>query len=621
MLKVYYQADDKETFESDILPHLEEVDKELLELSALDIEDKSNIHVFYLSDQDLIKILDKIANQDLKIGVLPHPELEAGNSFLGVGNKIQKILDELSDDEVYHKADLLYCNDQPVFQAVDIGDMFALKTEKAKGFLRQVLSFILKIWKLRSLQHHPFVIIKDEDSKIETSAIGMIAVEHSYSSVVARRLVSDTPVNDGLLHLFILSPDNILELLSFLLRSLSPLKSKVKKIPSFIGYIRTNKVKIFSKQPFDFTLDGVEQSTKEIELRVEKECIKLMHKKRISANESKDVEKSTYKVDRLPKGEKRSELIQRKLPFLPRATGEEFKELFTTLRENAQVTTPYMVMMALSTLLSTFGLYANSTPVIIGAMILAPLMSPIVSFSMSAVRQDTDLLKKSIITIVAGTILSLIIAAGVSLFIPIRVINPEIDARLSPTLLDLGIAVASGMAAAYAHAREEIAKTLAGVAIAVALVPPLAVAGIALGWGEIEMFLGAFLLYMTNLSGIILFGGLTFLVLGFSPFKRARKGIIYSLITVAILAIPLSYSFKQVNEEAAAKLAIENIDIEDYELRDVRVNMGDKMRVQLTLVAKETIGSEEVEQIKLKIEETIDREIELQATVAIKFDK
>jgi uncharacterized hydrophobic protein (TIGR00271 family) len=294
------------------------------------------------------------------------------------------------------------------------------------------------------------------------------------------------------------------------------------------------KLKIEDKQEIDYTVDGIQETAKEIVLEIEPEALILKQASIYSTKtEGADV-KNSFKTGRLPTGLKREELIKRKLPFLPRATTEEFQELFKVLRENSNLSAPYIIMMVLSTLIATFGLFANSSPVIIGAMILAPIITPIVAFSMGMVRYDVRMLKTGIITILVGTLVSLVFAAGVTLMIPLKLLTSEIDARLSPTLLDMGIAVASGVAAAYAHAEEGIAKSLAGVAIAVALVPPLAVAGIGIGWWDWEVFSGAFLLYLTNLAGIIMFAGITFLILGFAPFRRARMGLIYTLIIIIL---------------------------------------------------------------------------------------
>ncbi|WP_235942639.1 DUF389 domain-containing protein, partial [Salinimicrobium oceani] len=272
----------------------------------------------------------------------------------------------------------------------------------------------------------------------------------------------------------------------------------------------------------EFSIDGFKHEAEEINLEIQKQAVILKQVSIHSHSTDDPNSKKTLKIEGLPKGETRKELIKRSLPILPRANAEQFEDLFKVLRVNSKISTPFMVMMVLSTLIATFGLFANSSPVIIGAMILAPIISPIVSFSMGMVRYDVTMLKKGFVTITAGTLVSLAFAATVSIIIPLKIMTFEIEARLSPTLLDMGIAVSSGIAAAYAHSKESIAKSLAGVAIAVALVPPLSVAGIGIGWWDWQVFSGAILLYATNLAGIILFAGLTFLLLGFAPFKRAK---------------------------------------------------------------------------------------------------
>ncbi len=202
--------------------------------------------------------------------------------------------------------------------------------------------------------------------------------------------------------------------------------------------------------------------------------------------------------------------------------------------------------MLLSTLLATTGLFANSAPVIIGAMILAPLMAPIISLSMGVIRTDKYLLFKSIRTLSIGIFMALLFSSIYTLFIPLEQITAEMQGRLHPNLLDLLVAIFSGIAGAYATAKEEVAKSLAGVAIAVALVPPLSVTGIGIGLGNIDVIYGSFLLFLTNLVGITLSAALTFIVLGFAPLKKAKKGVFYTSIIMTIIAIPLVLSFLKV---------------------------------------------------------------------------
>lgn len=276
-------------------------------------------------------------------------------------------------------------------------------------------------------------------------------------------------------------------------------------------------------------------------------------------------------------------------------------------------------MMVLSTLIATFGLFANSSPVIIGAMILAPIITPIVAFSMGMVRYEVNMLKTGIVTILAGTVVALLFAAGVSVIIPLKIVTSEIGDRLSPTLLDLGIAVASGVAAAYAHAEEGIAKSLAGVAIAVALVPPLSVAGIGIGWWDWEIFSGAFLLYLTNLAGIIMFAGITFLFLGFAPFKRARMGLVYTLIIIILVMIPLSLSFNRIRHEAQITQQLEGASFEEILLKDVSVREGKELVISVKLVSNKPIDQEAMMEIKSKMEDIIGRSFILEVVSAITF--
>ena len=417
----------------------------------------------------------------------------------------------------------------------------------------------------------------------------------------------------------ILAPENISELVWFLFLSLIPFPHILEQPPSFIGQIKTSKLKIEYQSEINFTIDGEKAIAKEINLEVQHEILLL---KQVSAYSMKDIDnadKNSLKIEALPKGEKRDELIRRKLPWLPRATAEEFEKLFSVLRENAELTSAFLVMMILSTLIATYGLFADSSPVIIGAMILAPIISPIVSFSMGMVRYDKQMLRTGIITILIGTLVSLFFAAIITILIPMKVHTPVIDARLSPTLLDLGIAIFSGIAAAYAHAKEGIAQSLAGVAIAVALVPPLAVAGIGIGWWNWEVFSGAFLLYLTNLAGIILFSGLTFLFLGFAPFKRAKLGLIYGLLIILLVAVPLSFSFNRIKQEALITSQLEGATINGVILRNVKVQFRKTLKISIKMVAPEPLDNAKMKNIKQEIENRIDKKIVLEISYAIEI--
>lgn len=621
MYYILHQPDGLKEVEKSILPLLEGREYQMLTFPPGKdfVPEENAVFITYLDDIQLREFIPLAADRKWASGVLPHPGNKYTSKGLGISEKTDIALEEILKNEETHTLDILYCNGLPVFQSVNIGDVFALTESGKNTFTSEVYSFLKNIRKLPSLIHRSFIISTGGERIIHTSALGIIVVEHPLNSVVSKRLIPANPVNDGMFNVLILSPQNIFELLWFLLRSLIPKKKPITSLPEFIGQIKTSDLHIENNTPIEYSIDGLTTASNEILLEIKPEAL-ILKQASIFAPEEKVTEtKKSIKTGRLPTGEKREELSKRKLPLLPRATTDEFEVLFKVLRENGRVTAPYIIMMVLSTLIATFGLFGNSSPVIIGAMILAPIITPIVAFSMGMVRYDVNMLKTGIITIVAGTLVSLVVAATVSLIIPLKILTSEIDARLSPTLLDLGIAVASGVAAAYAHAEKGIAKSLAGVAIAVALVPPLSVAGIGIGWWDWDVFSGAFLLYLTNLAGIIMFAGITFLILGFAPFRRARLGLVYTLVIIVLVMIPLSLSFDRITEEARITRQLEGTQFDNVYLKDVKVRFGKRLVVSLRLVSPEAIEADLMGDIKGKIEDKIGKPVTLEVVSAIEF--
>jgi len=279
----------------------------------------------------------------------------------------------------------------------------------------------------------------------------------------------------------------------------------------------------------------------------------------------------------------------------------------------------FMVLLVLATMIATFGLFINSSSVIIGAMLLAPLMQPIVSLSMGVLRQDSMLELSSARTIAVGVLSVLLTAAVIAWSIPIEKMTSEMSGRLFPTTLDLFVAIASGIAAAYAKSNEKILGSLAGVAIAVALVPPIAVAGIGLGWAEWHMFSSAFLLFLTNLVGIVLAAALTFVVLGYSPIRVARKGIITWFLIAVLVAIPLYNSFEKMKENIAIQKRLANIHFtlqkQEVVLSHIQLIQHSKiLEVRCEVIASGFLSPEEKKLLKEVIEKTIDKKIEVIAT-------
>lgn len=232
------------------------------------------------------------------------------------------------------------------------------------------------------------------------------------------------------------------------------------------------------------------------------------------------------------------------------------------LLEESNLDINYLVLILGSCVIATLGLLSNSVAVIIGAMIVAPLMLPIRGLAFGALEGHVVLVRKGLSAIAVGTFLAIVLAVLLGSLIRLPEFGSEVIARSKPTLLDLGIAVAAGGISGFAKVQPKVSATLAGTAIAVALMPPICVVGLALSQGNWSLSLGATLLYLTNLLGITLSCMLTFLIAGYTPLHRAHKALTWTLVFTAILVIPLGVSFveliKQARLEASLKKALLN---------------------------------------------------------------
>lgn len=239
-----------------------------------------------------------------------------------------------------------------------------------------------------------------------------------------------------------------------------------------------------------------------------------------------------------------------------RITPQTLEEIRNGLLEESTINVNYIVLIFGSCAIATLGLLSNSAAVIIGAMIIAPLMLPIRGIAFGALEGNVDLFRKGLAAIILGTIISIALALFVGLLVRLPAFGSEIISRSRPTLLDLGIAVAAGGISGFAKVQPKISESLAGTAIAVALMPPVCVIGLGLSQANSSLSIGATLLYLTNLLGITLSCMLTFLLTGCTSFKRARKALGWTLAFTAILFIPLSVGFFQLVRQARLEASI-----------------------------------------------------------------
>ncbi|MEJ5311451.1 MAG: DUF389 domain-containing protein [Anaerolineae bacterium] len=234
--------------------------------------------------------------------------------------------------------------------------------------------------------------------------------------------------------------------------------------------------------------------------------------------------------------------------LVPVLTLQEKAEIAKNIRHNSRTNTDFSVMITLATAIAALGLLLNSPAVIIGAMLVDPLMMPIVGMGLALVIGDLRFFWTALGTVCRGIVLAIITGLIVGALVPGASATPEILGRASPSVLDLVIALASGAVAAYALCRQGVTEALAGVAIALSLTPPLATVGIGLVLGRREIAGGALLLFVTNMVAIVAASSLAFFLFAFRPapgdsdrtrvLQRGFQGVAVLLLAVtAFLAI------------------------------------------------------------------------------------
>ena len=188
-----------------------------------------------------------------------------------------------------------------------------------------------------------------------------------------------------------------------------------------------------------------------------------------------------------------------------RIPAEQRLTIYQSMLESSHMDIEYSSLLLLAGLIALFGLLENSAAVIIGAMLISPLMNPILSAALALLLGDGKMGKRAAIVLAVSIAAVIGITWLVALTVPLKQATPEILARTQPNLLDLFIALLSGLAGTLALRNSSVAMTiLPGVAIAVAVIPPLSVVGYGLSTGQDSIAGGAFLLFVTNLVSIII---------------------------------------------------------------------------------------------------------------------
>lgn len=193
----------------------------------------------------------------------------------------------------------------------------------------------------------------------------------------------------------------------------------------------------------------------------------------------------------------------------------DYPEVRVRIEANALPSKMYFIMNILSAIIASYGLVTNSAAVVIGAMLVAMMLGPITGIALAIIDHRMPLLRKSLFTVIAGVSLVVLVGFIVGWLHKDQPLTLEILSRTQPTSMDLMIALAGGTAGAYAMVSPHLSVAVVGVAVATALVPPLAASGILFANGEMQLGLGALLLAFTNIIAIQFTNALVLWLLGF----------------------------------------------------------------------------------------------------------
>lgn len=237
----------------------------------------------------------------------------------------------------------------------------------------------------------------------------------------------------------------------------------------------------------------------------------------------------------------RARVVRRLNWGFPTLTEIEQDELIWQATEGVRTDINYVVLASVAALIAAGGLLLNSGPVIIGSMLVAPLVTPLIAFSVGITTGRLPVLRDALPTLLVGVFLAISLSFLVGTLSGVTDATNEMLARSQPTLLDGVIALAGGVIAAFATARRDVSTALAGVAIAAALLPPVCTVGLGIALEDWNLTSGAALLFVTNIVCITLAGWAVFFWLGMRPriIRRSRRRLYVSMAAILVMLLPL----------------------------------------------------------------------------------
>lgn len=313
----------------------------------------------------------------------------------------------------------------------------------------------------------------------------------------------------------------------------------------------------------------------------------------------------------------------RKIPF------DQRREIIAEITDSSSPGFDYFLLVVLSSSIATLGLITNSPAVIIGAMLVAPLMSPIIGIGLASIIGRRTLLNSGISALIRGALLAIALSALFTFinsylpFVSFHELPNEILSRTHPSPIDLMIALAGGLAAAYSLTEVRLSAALPGVAIATALMPPLCTVGIGIALMRADVAGGALLLFVTNAVTIAFAAAFVFFLRGFNPYplennRKLPPSLQLSAFLIFILLIPLTYFSIEFVQQAAEYRRINEVlneqvaKINNAELVEFTTSQEDELiNIEMTIRTNISLRYEQVIALQENVVEALNQPVSL----------
>ena len=324
-----------------------------------------------------------------------------------------------------------------------------------------------------------------------------------------------------------------------------------------------------------------------------------------------------------------------KLEKLILIDNETKKEIALTVEEEGELNKLYWIQLLLAGIIATLGLLQNSIPVVIGVMLIAPLLRPIQSFSFGIVSAHHGRTWMSFKNILLSFLLVVASSMAITWLIPIELETAEVLSRTNPNILDFFIAAASAAIAFLALVyKKKLSMSIAGVAMAASLLPPLSVIGIEIIYGNYFLAWNSFLLFFTNIVAIVFTGIVLFFIFGFKPHQdedkiKFKKNMIVLLFSISLISLPLITSIinlnKQVKKEIFVNKKIEIVfDKNNLDIYNIDFKQHEESKNNILLEAKYYgekkdihLLNEKINILKTQFKKKFNEEIKLELDISL----